>query len=68
MECGLDGERLRLITLGNTSLKCKDFTASQVAQPVKNPPAIQLLGQEAPLERGWATHSSVLGLPWWLSW
>ena len=48
--------------MGNTSLKCKDFTASQVAQPVKNPPAIQetpvqLLGREAPLERGWATHS-----------
>ena len=21
---------------------------------------------EAPLEKGWATHSSILGLPWWL--
>ena len=47
--------------------------ASQVAQLVKNPPAmqeppVQFLGQEDPLEKGQATHSSILGLPWWLSW
>ena len=24
------------------------------------------LGQEDPLEKGEATHSSILGLPWWL--
>ena len=40
---------------------------------VKNPPAvwetwIQSLGQEDPLEKGKATHSSILELPWWLSW
>ena len=23
---------------------------------------------EDPLEKGWAIHSSILGLPWWLSW
>ena len=23
-------------------------------------------GWEAPLEKGWATHSSILKLPWWL--
>ena len=47
--------------------------ASLVAQLVKNLPAmqetpIQFLGQEDPLEKGQATHSSILGLPWWLSW
>ena len=46
--------------------------SSLVAQLVKNPPVIQempvqFLGQEDPLEKGWATHSSIVGLPWWLS-
>ena len=46
--------------------------ASLIAQ-VKNPPAMQenlvlFLGQEDPLEKGWATHSSILGLPSWLTW
>ena len=40
---------------------------------VKNLPAmqetlVQSLGQEDPLENGYATHSSILGLPLWLSW
>ena len=39
---------------------------------VKNLPAmketlVQFLGLEDPLEKGQATHSSILGLPWWLS-
>ena len=47
--------------------------ASLVAQLVKNLPAMQethvrVLRQEDPLEKGQATHSSVLGLPWWLRW
>ena len=47
--------------------------ASLEAQLVKNPPAVQetpvrSLGREDPLEKGSATHSSILGLPWWLSW
>ena len=47
--------------------------ASLVAQLVKNPPALQetlvaFLDQENPLEKGSATHSSILGLPWWLRW
>ena len=47
--------------------------ASLAAQLVKNPPAmqetpVQFLSQEDPLEKGMATHSSILGLPWWLSW
>ena len=47
--------------------------ASLVAQLVKNPRAmretlVQFLGWEDPLEKGKATHSSILGFPWWLSW
>ena len=47
--------------------------ASLIAQLVKNPPAVQeilvqFLGWEDPLEKGLATHSSILGLPLWLSW
>ena len=42
--------------------------ASLLAQLVKNPPVmqetlVQFLGQEDLLEKGWATHSSTLGLP-----
>ena len=44
-----------------------------VAQLVKNLPAMQetpvlFLGWEDPLEKGQATHSSILGLPWCLRW
>ena len=47
--------------------------ASLIAQLVKNPLAmqetpVQLLGQEDLLEKGKATHSSILGLLLWLSW
>ena len=47
--------------------------ASWVAQLVKNLPAmheslVQFLGREDPLVKGQATHSSILGLPWWLKW
>ena len=47
--------------------------ASLVAQLVRNLPAmqeipVQLLSWEDPLEEGYATHSSILGLPWWLRW
>ena len=46
--------------------------ASLVAQLVKNPPAVRetwvpSLGWEDPLEKGKATHCSILGLPCWLS-
>ena len=49
------------------------YWASLIAQLVKNPPAMQetpvpFLGQEGSLEKGLATHSSILGLPLWLSW
>ena len=41
-----------------------------VAKMVKNLPAmqktpVQFLGWEDPQEKGMATHSSTLGLPWW---
>ena len=47
--------------------------ASLVAQLVKNPLAMQetlvrFLGQEDSLEKGKATHSSILGLPLWFRW
>ena len=47
--------------------------ASLVAQLVKNPPAmqetpVQFLGWEDPLEKEYASHSSILGVPLWLSW
>ena len=50
-----------------------DLWASLVAQLVKNPPAMQetwvrFLGWEDPLEKGWATRCSILGLPLWLIW
>ena len=46
--------------------------ASLVAQRVKRLPAmretwVRSLGQEDPLEKEQATHSSILGLPLWLS-
>ena len=47
--------------------------ASLIAQLVKNPPAlqetlVQFLGWEDSLEKGLATHFTILGLPLWLSW
>ena len=44
-----------------------------LSQLVKNPLAMQdtlvpFLGREVPLEKGWTTHSSILGLPLWLRW
>ena len=43
--------------------------ASLLAQVVRNPPAMQenlvwFLGQEDSLEKGQATHSSILGFSW----
>ena len=48
-----------------TTFQCLEDEASPVAQLVKNPPAMQetlvlSLGQEVPLEKGKATHSSIL--------
>ena len=47
--------------------------ASLVTQLLRNPSAmqetlVQFVGWEDPLEKGLAAHSSILGLPLWLSW
>ena len=55
-------------TMGDRNLKCKYIASrmiSPVAQVVKTLPAMcqtwaQLLGWEDPLEKGMATHSSIL--------
>ena len=55
-------------SMGDINLKCKYIVSrmiSPVAQVVKNLPAmwqtwVQLLGWEDPLEKGMATHSSIL--------
>ena len=59
------------LSMGNI----KESWASLAAQLVKNPSAmqetlVQFLGWEgkAFLEKGKATHSSIHGLPLWLSW
>ena len=49
-----------MVNLGNTR-------ASLVAQMIKNPPAVQetqvqILGREDPLEKGMATHFSILAM------
>ena len=59
-------------SLTQSSFRCYLHVAL-VAQLVQNPPAMQetpvrFLSQEDPLEKGKATHSSILGLPLWLSW
>ena len=52
-------------------MKLMKLRASLVAQTVKNLPAVQetwipFLGREDPLEKGMATHSSILAwrIPW----
>ena len=54
-----------------TGINAIDLGASLVTQTVKNPPAmqetwVQSLGWEGPLEKGMATHSSILAwrIPW----
>ena len=54
-------------------VKIANWRASLRAQLVKNPPALQetpvrFLAQADLLEKGEATHSSILGLSLWLSW
>ena len=49
--------------------KYRKLWAFLIAQPIKNPPAmqktpVQFLGWEDPLKKGQVTHSSILGLPW----
>ena len=49
------------------------YWVSMVTQMTENLPAmqetqVQSLGWENTLEKGMATHSSILGLSWWLRW
>ena len=49
------------------------IASALVSQMVKNPPAmretqVQSLGQEDPLEKGMAMHSSILGESWRIPW
>ena len=41
---------------------------AQIGEPCNAGDSGSIPGQEDPLEKGKATHSSILGLPWWLSW
>ena len=68
-ECCPENQGTRVILNGDFLWTC----TSLVVQLVKNLSAMQetpvrFLGQEDPLEKEWATHSSFLGLPLWLSW
>ena len=51
-------------------LKLRIFKITQLVEnlPAMQETPVQFLDQEDPLEKRWATHSSILGLPWWLSW
>ena len=48
----------------------KCFPGSSVGKnlPLMQETLVRVLGQEDPLEKGKATHSSILGLHLWLSW
>ena len=64
--CCVDNVNFRLNHLN-------DVRDSLVALLVKNLPAmqetlVQFLSREVLMEKGYATHSSILGLPWWLRW
>ena len=65
--------RSTVLSLGDMAMTLTSSDgASLVAQPVKNPPAmqetwVQSLGGEDPLEKGKASHSSIVELPLWLS-
>ena len=68
---GVAKSRTRLSDRTELNWTCS--RASLIAQLVKNPPATQetldlFLCWEDLLENGQATHSSILGLPLWLSW
>ena len=61
----VDGNEIGVATMENSMKGSQKIKASLVAQLVKNPPAMwdtwaQSLGWEDPLEKGKATHSSIL--------
>ena len=69
---GYDCCLIELVTKARITIDIKNPRPSLVAQLVNLPAMqetlVQFLGWENLLEKGWATHSSILGLPRWLSW
>ena len=62
MDNGDDGTTVKIYLISFNHI----LWASLIAQLIKNSPAetlIQFLDREDPLEKGQATHSSILGLP-----
>ena len=76
----MDSHYKKLTFQHRLKLTCQNYQSFRestgallVPQLAKNLPAmwetwVQSLGQEDPLENRTATHSSILGLPWWFSW
>ena len=67
MLCGdLNGKEIKKI--GDICIHMGFLVAQVVMQvaPALQETPVRFLSQEDPLEKGQATHSSILGLPWWL--
>ena len=62
MDCSLPGSSIPGI------FQARVLEWGAIAFSVMQEILVQFLGQEDPLEKGQATHSSILGLPSWLSW
>ena len=72
MESDRKTEKAELKVLGANRKRSRDFPGSLPAVEW-NPPAMQetsvpFLGREDLLEKGYATHSNILGFPVWLNW
>ena len=52
---------------GESACNAENFCNAE-SPPAMQETLVQFLGWEDPLEKGWATHSTILGLPLWLSW
>ena len=63
-------DKLDLIPGTLHSVEGKLVTTAQLVKNLlaKQETPVRFLGQEDPPKKGSATHSSILGLPWWLRW
>ena len=52
----------------NLATECFPGSSAGKDLPAIQETLVRFLGQEDPPEKGKATHSSILGLPWWLRW
>ena len=54
----------------NSKINYKTFLDGSVGKesPAMRETQVRCLGWEDPLKKEWVTHSSLLGLPWLLSW